>query len=289
MKKLRKFLHYQRFIREMGLRYVGFRTIYEICRKLKITRLYYPRKYVFRSSISVADWQRSNVRFFVPVIAEMPQVHYQTLAERVNRISQGEQLFFSNEWISVDDWHTNPKTLFRYPKNQHWTEIATLSPIAGDIKYVWEKARFCFLYDLMRFDFHSGVSQSKLVFTCIEDWIDHNPVNRGPHWVCSQEISLRVLNWIFALHYYQHSPALTQPIFNKILASIYAQMRRVFAHFRYSRIVLHNNHTLTEAVALYSVSLLFPSFPGSNIWRRQGKKWFEAEIASQIFEDGSYI
>ncbi|KQS32762.1 hypothetical protein ASG33_01230 [Dyadobacter sp. Leaf189] len=273
----------------MGFSYVAFRTIYEICRKLKILRWRFPDQYVLESSISLVDWRRSNVRFFVPVKAEMPHTHHRILKERVNRIAQGKQLFFSNEWIRVDDWHTNPKTRFRYPKNQHWTGIATLSPAAGDIKYVWEKARFSFLYDLIRFDFYSAVSQSDQVFSCMEDWIDHNPVNRGPHWVCSQEISLRVLNWIFALHYYQHSPALTPAIFSKIISSIYAQMRRVSTHFKYSRVILHNNHTLTEAVALYSVGLLFPFFPESNTWRRQGKREFEAEIASQIFEDGTYI
>ncbi|WP_169739256.1 heparinase II/III family protein [Dyadobacter crusticola] len=211
------------------------------------------------------------------------------MQKKVHRILQGKQLFFSNKWILVKDWHTNPTTQFTYRKDQHWTRIPTLSAAAGDIKYVWEKARFTFLYDLIRFDFHGGASQSKFVLACLEDWIDQNPVNRGPHWVCSQEISLRVLNWIFALHHYKYSPELSNAIFDRIIRSIYAQMRHVAAHFTYSRLVLHNNHTLTEALALYSVGLLFPFFPESSTWRQGGKKWFQAEIATQIFEDGTYI
>src|SRR5690606_39335330 len=46
---------------------------------------------------------------------------------------------------------------------------------------------------------------SEFVFAEIESWIDANPINHGPNWRCSQEISLRVFNWCFALYYYQNA------------------------------------------------------------------------------------
>ena len=180
-------------------------------------------------------------------------------------------------------------TGYRYDATKHWTEIPDFSAEAGDIKYVWEKSRFTFLYDLIRYDFHFQEDQSELVFEEIESWVAENPVNQGPNWRCSQEISLRVLNWTFALHYYKYSVALTPERFARILHSIYRQMCHVAAHIDFSRRVVRNNHALTETLALYLVSLLYPFFPESDRWKKEGKCWFEQEIAYQIYDDGTFL
>ena len=36
----------------------------------------------------------------------------------------------------------------------------------------------------------------------IEDWILKNPINKGPNYKCSQEITIRIFNWLFVLNYY---------------------------------------------------------------------------------------
>ncbi len=131
--------------------------------------------------------------------------------------------------------------------------------------------------------------QSEPVFGEIDSWIAANPVNCGPNWRCSQEISLRVLNWTFALHYYKNAPALTSERFARIIQSIYHQVQHVAAHIRFSRIAVRNNHALTETLALYLVGVLYPFFPESNRWKQDGKRWFEEEVAYQIYEDGTFL
>ncbi|MCF0072438.1 heparinase II/III family protein [Dyadobacter sp. CY261] len=208
---------------------------------------------------------------------------------RVDQIKAGRFRYFSGQWFQISDWHTNPLTGFVYDRREHWSGINDFSREAGDIKFVWEKSRFTFLYDLIRYDFHFSDDQSAQVFDLITDWIDKNPVNCGPNWKCSQEISLRVLNWVFALHYYRFSATLSQPLLDKMFCSIYDQMRHVAANIRFSEIAVRNNHVLTEALGLYVVGLMFPQFPGSSKWRARGKSLFETEIASQISADGTYI
>ena len=83
-------------------------------------------------------------------------------------------------------WVTNPITNYKYDINKHWSEIQDFSTNSGDIKYVWEKARFSFLYDLIRYDYHFDNDQSKFVFSQIEDFINKNPINKGPNYKCSQ-------------------------------------------------------------------------------------------------------
>src|SRR6185312_9633867 len=117
-------------------------------------------------------------------------------------------------------------------------------------------------------------------------WIKANPINQGPNYRCSQEISLRVLNWTFALYYYRNSSKLTEDIFNQIQFAVFWQIQHIFQNIDFSRIAVRNNHAITETLTLYLTGLLYPQFPGSKKWRENGKRWFEEEVAYQIYEDG---
>ncbi len=127
------------------------------------------------------------------------------------------------------------------------------------------------------------------MFGQITDWIEKNSLNCGPNYVCSQEISLRLLNWTFALHYYKHSPTLTEEIFGSVIRSIYWQARHVAANIDFSRIAVRNNHAITECLCLYLTGLLYPQFPESRDWRENGKRWLEEEGLYQIYPDGTYL
>ena len=280
-----------RFLQNMGFRYVIFRVWREIQARTGLLMLRFPVDKKHLPDFSREEWLDQNVQFVLsPAIPGLKKdSSFVGLQERVAHIRQNRFLYFQDQWRTVDDWHTNPENGFVYHKNTHWSKIPTLSKQAGDIKYVWEKSRFCFLYDLLRYDFHFEKDQSKLAFALINDWIDQNPVNRGPNWLCGQEISLRVINWTSALHYYKHSETLSQALFQKIVQSIYDQMRHVAANITFSRIAVRNNHALTETLAMYLTGACFPYFPESRQWKSNGKHWFEAEIAYQIYSDGTFL
>ena len=282
------------FALNMGLRYTRFRLWYAFQRRTGILKYRFPVSSDQGTLITLTDWQNLPVHFFFrdrPAISSQPlnQLDYRSLAKRVKAFQNNQILFFCSTWYKVDGWVTNPETGFQYDKSKHWTEIADFSAEAGDIKFVWEKSRFTFLYDLIRYDYHFDKDQSEAVFAAIKSWIQDNPVNCGPNWQCSQEITLRVLNWTFALQYYQKSPALTQSLFDHITGSIHDQMRHVAGNIHFSRIAVRNNHALTETLGLYLVGLLYPFFEESADWKRNGKKWFEKEIAYQVYEDGTFL
>jgi hypothetical protein len=274
----------------MGFGYVAFRTRHEIERRTGILKKRFPVKPPSRKFISREEWKKLPVRFFPFSPNRIEKQQLTDLYNRVRAFQQNDLLsFFGSQEYKVRDWLTNPTTGYRYSVTRHWTEIPDFSPQAGDIKYVWEKSRFAFLYDLIRFDYHFMEDQSKMILSEIESWIKANPVNCGPNWRCSQEISLRVLNWTFALHYYKDSPALTPERFGPIIQSIYWQMRHVETHIQFSLKAVRNNHALTESLALYLTGLLYPFFPESARWKEQGKGWFEQEVAYQIYKDGTFL
>lgn len=274
----------------MGLRYLIFRLGYELLRRSGLLRWWYPAHFRKRQYPARGIWRNQSVVFFPFGVSNQDRSELLTvLQDRVNQILSKHTCYFHGQWLKSEDWHTHPITGYRYNPNQHWTSIPDFSETAGDIKYIWEKSRFTFLYDLIRYQHYSGEDFSEKVFSEIEDWIDRNPVNCGPNWMCSQEIGLRTFSWTFALFYYRSRPTLDQRRFEKISESLYRQFQHIAVNYRFARFAVRNNHSITEALSLYLAGLLFPFFPESSYWKKVGKQRFEEEISFQIQEDGTFI
>ena len=281
-------------ISNMGFRYLFFRVFYTIKTKIGWQKKAFPTQFKSSEFTTLESWGKNLPPFFFygKDIPNLPKEEKEILAKTFQEIQNGVFTFFNKTKINleeVNDWITNPLTGFQYDIHKHWSEIQDLSKEAGDIKYVWEKARFSFLYDVVRYDYHFENDQSAYVFKEIEDFITKNPINQGPNYKCSQEISLRILNWTFALYYYKDSPNLTEALFQKIMHSIYWQIHHVYHNIHFSRITVRNNHAITETLLLYLSEKLFPFFPNVAEWSNKGKKWFEQEIAYQIYEDGTFL
>ncbi|MBS9768362.1 MAG: alginate lyase family protein [Flavobacteriaceae bacterium] len=282
------------FISNMGYRYLFFRISYMIKTKLGWQKKVFPVQPNFERFISLQEWRDNLPPFFFygKNIKGLEVKEEDELLSNFQDIKKGIITFFSKEKINLGknyDWVTNPITDYRYDITKHWSEIQDLSAEAGDIKFVWEKARFSYLYDIIRYDFHYKDDQSAFVFSEIEDFIDKNPINQGANYKCSQEISLRTLNWIFALYYYKDSENLTEELFNKIIHTIYWQIHHIYKNINFSRISVRNNHAITETLMLYLSGKLLPFLPNVAEWSKKGKAWFEEEIEYQIYEDGTFL
>lgn len=281
-------------VSNMGMRYVFFRVSYMLKTKLGWQKKAFPVTPEFKKYISLEDW-KSNLPpffFFGKEINGLERQPSEDLKNNLEDYKKGIFTFFNKTKIDLGtdyDWLTNPSTNHQYDVHKHWSEIQDLSAEAGDIKYVWEKARFSFLYDIIRYDYHFQDDQSAFVFQQIEDFIDKNPINQGPNYKCSQEISLRTLNWTFALYYYKDSEHLTDALFAKIMHTIYWQIHHVYNNIHFSRISVRNNHAITETLMLYLSEKLFPFLPNVTKWSKEGKAWFEQEIAYQIYPDGTFL
>lgn len=281
-------------LKSKSLRYILFRSKYEFERRTGLLARKFPTNPPRAKLPSLAEWRISPIHYLFDKQGDIKVMKEKNnnLSESVCRVQKGEIQFFSHEWKSLGlDWDyvTNPANGYRYNVKQHWTRINDFDEAAGDIKFVWEPSRFCWLYQIVRNDYHNDEDHSEFVIGRILDWIEKNPLNCGPNYKCSQETSLRVLNWLFALNFYKNSDALTEDRWEKIVASIYWQVDHVYKNINFSRISVRNNHAITETLTLYLIGLLFPSFPHANKWKKNGKRWFEQEIEYQFEPDGTYI
>lgn len=278
----------------MGFRYVKFRTIFEFKKRSGILKKSFPTKTKRQKYISHEEWTMVAKPFFFDFRyqIELEPIINKSLAEKAEKIKQGQFTYFSGIEYNLGrdyDWVTNPDNGYKYSNKVHWLSINDYSESSGDIKYVWEKSRFSFLYTLIRDEFHNGTDNSAFIFNEILDWIDKNPVNCGPNWKCSQEISLRVMNWVYALYFYKEKSIPNEEQWQKILNSIYWQMDHVLQNIDFSRIAVRNNHAISETFALFFIGTLFPFYKSSDKWRKSGKKWFEEEVLYQIYNDGTFL
>ncbi len=289
-----------KILRSKSLRYILFRSKYELERKTGLLVRKYPFGEVSSFKLQILglptldDWREKGCGWFFDDRDNLKVVKNKTpeLKEKIDHILKGDVLFFSKTWkpLGLDyDWVTNPETGYHYDAHQHWTKINDFSQEAGDIKFVWEKSRFSWLLTVCRYDYHYDEDHAEFAIEQILDWIDKNPLNCGPNYKCSQETSIRILNWLFALNFYRKSEALTDNRWNKIITSIYWQTDHVMKNINFSRIAVRNNHAITETLTLYLMGLMFPMMKGASSWKRKGKKWFEQEIDYQIEDDGTFI
>jgi len=291
---LKKISRVAQVAKNMGLRYIIFRSSFEFKKRSGLLKKRFPISPPAKTFCSLNKWKETAKPFFFNSKEELKLS--QPLSEKLRashrKLSMGEHLFFSSLEFNLGtyhDWITNPDSGFKYDNKAHWTDINDYSKEAGDIKFVWELSRFSNIYTFIRYEQYSGLDGSEQVFREIEDWIDNNVINSGPNFKCSQEISLRILNWTFALYYYKNSPRLTEEFFAKVQHYIYWQTRHVYDNINFSRIAVRNNHAITETLTLYLVGLLYPDLDQNGKWKKDGKRWFEQEIAYQIYKDGTFL
>lgn len=294
MSIIQKTVTFQNILKNMGWRYVAFRAWFEISKKAGILKSKFPQNPAVKKFISLEAWKKLPAQFFFAEKAalNLPKKPSPLLKEKVERLRNGAFSFFNAAYKNIGrdyDWITNPDSGFHYNTQAHWLEVNDYSAEAGDIKYVWEKSRFSYFYTIIRYDYHFEEDCAEWIFLEIDSWIAANPINSGPNYKCSQEISLRLLNWLFALYYYKNSPALTEGRFDRIMHYCYWQLHHVRHNINFSRIAVRNNHAITETMMLYLGGIFFPFFPEAKKWSEEGLKWLEEEVAYQVYEDGTFL
>ena len=278
----------------MGLQYTAYRVRHVVEKRFGFLKRTHPSNPKSKFFIDLRVWKLNTPKFVIKNREEikLAKVPNDKLKEEAQKILNREICFFSSDWKNLGtnyDWVTNPDTGFKYDVTKHWSEINDFNEKNGDIKYVWEKSRFSYLLKIIRYDYHFNQDNAAFIFSEIESWIAANPINQGPNWKCSQEISLRTINWMYALYFYKNSKELTEKRWNKIQNTIYWSLHHVYHHIDFSRIAVRNNHAVTETLLLTLSELFFPFIPETKKWAKDGRKWLEQEVAYQVYEDGTFL
>jgi hypothetical protein len=174
---------------------------------------------------------------------------------------------------------------------KHWSAYAKGQGLETiqDIKLIWEPGRFGWAFTLGRAYCVTGDERYPAAFwSYVEDFLDANPANLGPHWASAQEVALRLIAFVFALQVFAASPQTSIGRTNRLSQAIAEHAARIPSTLAYSR-AQNNNHLLTEAAGLYTAGVLLPSHPSAGRWRELGWHWLNIGLQNQIAPDGAYV
>lgn len=177
----------------------------------------------------------------------------------------------------------------------HWTAYEKSQPMNeefpphGDIKFIWEPARFGWAFTLGRAYLLTGDERYAQTFwQRAEEFLEANPPYQGANWASAQEVGLRLMAWSFALQVFLHSRHTRSERIRRLLASIAVHAGRIPPTLLYAR-AQNNNHLLSEAAALMTAALLLPRHPNASRWLRLGQQNFQRGLLRQIAADGGYV
>lgn len=245
-------------------------------------------------------WRRMEAPPFLFSASEFPQWRDRLTAfdnldgfdspiAQAKRIRDGWYPYYSRHWLHrgiAPDWFENPFSGERAPTSEHWSRVADKG--FGDIKNIWELSRFSWVYPLVRAFARDGdVEHAETFWRLFEDWLDHNPPNRGLHWMCGQEISIRLMAWCFALYGFIDTEATTPGRLIRLTTAMAESGRRIEVNLDYA-LSQKNNHGISECVGLITIGRLFPEIDGSADWFSLGMRELEKQVGELFYADGSF-
>lgn len=158
-----------------------------------------------------------------------------------------------------------------------------------DIKFLWEPARFGWVFALARAYLVTGDERYPSVFwEQLARFLTANPAYLGWNWASAQEAALRLLALSFAWQVFAgspHSHAERARLLGRALAFHAARIPPTLVYAR----AQNNNHLLSEAAGLYTAGVTLPEHPSARRWQEIGWRWFQRGLRDQIAEDGTYI
>ncbi len=211
---------------------------------------------------------------------------------RAERVLAGQFDLLGYEGLSYGDpvdWQRDPVGGRRAPGGAHWSRVPYLDAEAvGDHKVTWEVNRQQYLVALGQAYRHTGDGRYARAFAGhAATWMDANPPKRGINWVSSLEVAFRAMSWVWALHLFRDSAALTPALYARLLNQLHVHARHLERYL--STYFSPNTHLTGEALGLVHVGALVPELAGAERWRRRGLAVLREWLPRQVRADGGYF
>jgi Heparinase II/III-like protein/Heparinase II/III N-terminus len=195
-----------------------------------------------------------------------------------------KQLDFGNPL----DWHLEPISGKRSAL-EHWSLVEEVDAAqSGDKKIVWELNRHQHFVLLgQAYWLTNDERYAKAFASQLSSWIEQNPPKLGINWISSLEIAFRSISWIWSLHFFKHSAALTSDLFWQALRVLYLNARHIETYL--STYFSPNTHLTGEALGLYYLGTIFPEFDDASRWRSAGRRILLEQLPLHVQNDGVYF
>ena len=173
---------------------------------------------------------------------------------------------------------------------EEWTKYESIGGqlYGQDIKFTWEPGRFGWACTLaMAYHLSKKDAYANTFWQYTEQFLASNPPYKGPHWCSAQDVAIRLVALAFALQVFTQPNLATEIQLEEIRRSIAIHAERIPPTLVYAR-AQNNNHLITEALGLYTASVLLPEHPHATRWHDLGWHWLRTAFGTQFEPDGTY-
>jgi len=153
------------------------------------------------------------------------------------------------------------KVIWEFNRHQHWVVLAQAYRLTGRPEFL------------------------QTIEAQFESWVSENPYMRGINWTSALEIAFRAMSWIWVYHLVGDQMGDAWRV--RFLEQLF--QHGCYLEYNLSVYFSPNTHLLGEAVVMHALGALFPAFPRSARWRRQGGAWVERSLLVQVRDDGSHF
>jgi uncharacterized heparinase superfamily protein len=202
------------------------------------------------------------------------------IAHQVDMLGSGKILL--GETIN---WRKDFTTGMEWPLRRLTASEIIDADQPSDIKVVWELNRFHLVWWLGKAYWVTNNEEYARSFRAlIDDWIDKNPLGRGPNWFGAMEVAIRACNWIAGYYFFCESRSLSGDFWIRFLKSLYVHGLFIEDHLEYSR--RNGNHLLSDIVGLLVLGTFFQSAPFGQRWLSWSANALQEEMETQVYSDG---
>ncbi|HKQ61153.1 MAG TPA: heparinase II/III family protein, partial [Candidatus Polarisedimenticolaceae bacterium] len=181
------------------------------------------------------------------------------------------------------DWSVDPVHHVRWPRRRTTRRIDLRGAgRAGDVKYVWEPARFGHAFELSR----GGPAERERLAREVASWIEQNPWMLGVHWDNGLEAALRALAWTYSDGVLA---AAGEPAWRALRPALVSALHHhgLFIERQLDR--GGYNHLVADATGLLVLGASYPGLPRARVWADLGERLLREEVGRQIRADGSHV
>jgi len=267
-----------KILRDLGPEQTGLYALYKLSLRLGLFRNA-PRPQTTERCLLITD------HFLPPsresILAALGSEGKRALLREANEIAAGRVRLFGGDPVELNLASSAPL--------RHWADYETgRAAVDGDIKFIWEPARFGWATVLARAYYVSGREKfAESFWNHFETFASANPAYQGPNWISAQEAALRVIAWTFCLPLLRESESTTEPRLRAMGEAIALHAERIPPTLIYAR-SQNNNHLLSEAAGLITAASVLPNHPHAKRWKSLGEKWFNRGLEKQIDSYGEY-
>lgn len=183
-------------------------------------------------------------------------------------------------------WSANPRTGQAVLMDCHWSRLGDFA--FGDIKGIWELSRFPWAFALGRaFARTHDERYAERFWQLFEHWLEHNPPNRGPNWMCGQEATFRLMAVIWTAEVIRGAASTTAARLGRLDGLVAVTGGRIAGNLDYA-LSQSNNHGVSECVGLVTAAAWCAGLPEATEWRQRALGALRTQLDDLVYADGGF-